>query len=133
MSNCIEFVKGSDKVVFLKDEIDVVALKALVDSAAPKDKDGGKTPEERDRYFAWWFLQQNSIIDSRGAVIWFGRGNSTHTNRDFDGTLMLLAKFMKKAKYHTFFITDEGDGHRRVYREDTEFNSSIKINGKSLD
>jgi len=133
MSNCIEFVSGSEKIVFLKDEIDVVALKALVDSATPKDKTLVDTEEGRKRYIAWWFLQQNSIIDSRGVVIWFGRGQSTHTNRDFNATLLMLAKFMKKAKYHTFFITDEGDGHRRVYREDTEFNSSIKINGKPLD
>lgn len=65
-------------------------------------------------------------MDHRGVIIEFGRGRSGHTNRDFDSTLLMLAGFMKKEKYHTFFITEEGDGHRTVYRESIEFKGYAK-------
>ena len=124
MSNCIDFVKGSDKVVFLADEIDVPALKALVDSV----KGLPKAPELDEAtghqgYIAWWFLSR-AFIDHRGVVIRFGAsGRSSHTNRDFSATVIMLSRFMKKDKYHTFFITDEGDGFRKVYREIVNFRS----------
>lgn len=134
MSNCIDFVNGSDKVVFYRDDIDAPALKALVDSATQADQDCTDKADlaSRDRYFAWWFLKGNSVIDDRGAVIYFGRGNSGHTNRDFDGLLEMLFRFTKRSKYHTFFITDEGDGHRKVYREQIEFHPTTpRFNGKT--
>jgi hypothetical protein len=107
MSNCINIVKG-EKVVFLRDEIDVDALKEFVTKA-------------EENSLAWWFLQANSVIDSRGAVVMFGRGRSTHTNRDFDAVILALSKFMRKEKYHNFYVTEEGDGFRRVYHEVVEF------------
>jgi len=116
MSNCIDVVKG-EKVVFFPDEIDIEKFKALVDSVANLPK----APEEKDGYYAWWFLQRNSAVDQRGVVIRFGQGRSTHTNRDFDGTLLTLSKFMKKEKYHVFSVTDEGDGHRKVYTQTVKF------------
>lgn len=133
MSNCIDFVGGSEKVVFLKDEIDVVALKTLIESV----KGLPKAPEcdSKDNYagyIAWWFLSR-AVVDDRGAVIRFGcSGRSSHTNRDFDATLILLGRFMKKPKYHTFYVRDEGDGFRRIFREDVEFNTVVKLNGKPI-
>lgn len=133
MSNCIDIVNGSDRVVFLRDEIDAVALKALVDSATKEDGEHGDKDEAAlARHTAWWYLKRNSVIDHRGAVVYLGRGESSHTDRSFKATLLLLCKFMKKAKYHTFFITDEGDRHSKVYREVVEFNAVLKIDGETL-
>ncbi len=107
MSNCVE-IKRQD-VWFGAEEIDIPKFRELVDrvNLLPQPPDGLK---DRDGYFAWWFLSSNVEFGLAGLVIHFGRGRSSHTWRDLQGTLMVLGQFMLKPKKHVFRIADELDG-----------------------
>ena len=122
MSNCIQLV-DNESVVFTPDEIDVDAFKALVASSKKHDYKQPFTPEIGKANCAWWFLETNHhVIDGKGVMIEFGCGRSSHTWRDFRGLLSTLAPLMKKAKYHTFWASDEFDGFKDVFK--------IKLNFK---
>lgn len=120
MSNCIHFV-GGDVVSLSHLEIDIDRFEAFLKSAKEVDyKKVNHTEEELNSNVAWWFLQQNTRIVRSGKIgaveIRFGLGRSIHTNRDFKSTLKVLSTFMKKSVKHTFFITDEFDGHNEQFR-----------------
>lgn len=123
MSNCIQLYhtrQATDKVVFFRDEIDVEGFKAFL-ARAERSRSDDPPVEEREREMAWWFLQANTLVDHRGAVIRFGQGRSSHTWRDLRGTVDILKRFVKKTKYHRFVATDEADGHRKAFWLDIEF------------
>lgn len=133
MSNCIWFHQAqgkTNKVVFLKDEIDVAGFKAMVATARDVKTGSTLTDEEVGAYYSWWFLQDNHIADARGVVIFFGEGRSTHTHRDFEGLMKVLQPFLKKPKYHTFCITDEFDGGQKMFFMDVEF-KRMTLDGKT--
>ena len=101
MSNCIMFENGSEQVSFPKDSFDVEEfLKTYNEKIIEKNEYGN----------VWqWFLFGNwSILDHK-LVISFGRSKSSHTWRDFDGTIRELSKFIKKPVKHKFIISDEMD------------------------
>lgn len=124
MSNCIDIVRGGE-VTFFFDEIDIPAFKSLV--ASSRDVGfGNMTPEEVKIYYAWWFLDHAEVTDA-SVTIRFGHGRSGHTNRDFKGTIKVLSGFMKKKKFHTFFITDEFDGHKQVFKWSLDFKSLVGL------
>jgi hypothetical protein len=127
MSNCITLHRNQ-KVVFLSDEIDVEGFKAMMATAKDRDyKKGSLTPEEVDAYYAFWFLRDCSFADRRGVIICFGEGRSSHTNRDFEGTLKILSRLIKKPKYWRFVATDEFDGHKRAFWINVEFQRGVIV------
>lgn len=108
MSNCIEL--HQHVVTIPKDRFDVDSFEKLRE----KYKNGSKTPDSSvgfDEYIYCWFLRDNSRVDENGnLVIEFGKGNSTHTWRDFRQTLWLLNPFFKLPVVHIFMVADEMDG-----------------------
>jgi hypothetical protein len=101
VSNCIEITNRAVKV-FNNRDIDVNALRALVASVC----DLPDAPKSGDGYIAWWFLS-TADFDSAGNVsVVFGQGRSSHTWRDFRGTLGVLAKFARRSIRLTFTLRD---------------------------
>ncbi len=115
MSNCIEIRNGV--VPFHKSILNIPALQNLLASV----KDLKTAPKDNQGYFAWWFLSQNTVIQGDYAFIHFGAGRSSHTNRDFKGTLILLKEFMLRQKTWVFKYTDEFDGHQKVLKWKVDF------------
>lgn len=121
MSNCIRILKG-EEVCFFPDEIDIEGFKALMAKAKNHSSTDGTewTREKGEQTMAWWFLS-NSAADHRGVAIWFGCGRSSHTWRDFQGTLSVLKQFIKKPKTHRFTCSDESDGFEHPFKMKVEF------------
>jgi len=115
MSNCIH-IEGNARVHFEPDEIDAQGLKELLDKAEEKVSELNCVSEEiePDLRLAWWYLPQTKIREDNSVDIHFGLGRSTHTWRDFRGTLKVINKFVKKPKVHTFQISDESDAFEEV-------------------
>lgn len=133
MSNCIWFHQAhgkTNKVVFLRDDIDVAGFQKLVASGRDVKTGSTLTDEERGAYYAFWFLQGNSFADARGVIIHFGDGRSGHTWRDFEGLMAVLQPLLKKPKYHTFCVTDESDGGEQSSFMDVEF-KRMTLDGKT--
>jgi len=107
MSNCIE-ISGRVLKTFSDSEIDIAALKALIESV----QDLPSAPKSGDEYLAWWFLtsqcHDSTWFSESGSYVTipFGQCRSTHTWRDFRGTLSLLAKYARKPIKITFMLRD---------------------------
>ena len=115
MSNSIELYRFV--VTFTPQEFDVVKFKELLGrySYDIKPSWNPETREENDYYVLWWFLGANSEVDENDNVtIRFGRGNSTHTWRDFRSVIWLLNRFIKRPKIHQFLVADEFDDYENV-------------------
>lgn len=120
MSNCVDLWR--ETVVFLSHEIKLDEFKQLVQTAPEIRLNHTLTDLECDQYEAWWFLQKNTVFHPDGwCAIRFGRGRSSHTWRDLQGTLSTIAKFMKRVKHHKFVASDESDGHAKRYWLNVEF------------
>lgn len=121
MSNCIDI--DNCAVAFTHQEIDIDRFDAFL-KAAVKDS------------MAWWFLQTNTRIVRSGKLgaveISFGWGRSTHTNRDFRGTIEAIRPFMLRNKNHTFLVKDEFDGMKETFRVPVEFRTG-SISGKTAE
>lgn len=111
MSNCIEI---KQKVVhFEPDEINAMGLAQLIAEADQLGRDkimeAIRDPGMGKYFLAWWFLSKNTEFHDKGVTITFGNGRSGHTWRDFEQTIRLLIKYVKKPKIHRFTIFDEYD------------------------
>lgn len=125
MSNCIDIVQGGE-VAFMYDEIDIPAFRRLLASAKQCDYAGTPSPKELAADVAYWYLSTAWVTDYK-VVINFGWGRSSHTTRSFRATLIHLSKLIKKKKFHTFYVTDEGDGHEQVYKWSVDFKSLLGL------
>ncbi len=111
MSNCIS-IRASE-VIFTLEELDISGLMTLLDSVRAVTDYHDLDTLSHDQQIAWWFLAQNThLLDGGRVSIKFGRGRSSHTWRDFGATLVLLSKFVRIPKRHTFYISDEFDGFK---------------------
>ena len=110
MSNCITI--DNPTVRFNPGVLDDQALSGLLNSASENITLKNCTNEEldADERMAWWFLCENTMTFKNGTVVInLGRGRSSHTWRDFKGTLQILSRFVKKDFHYTFQIRDEVD------------------------
>lgn len=121
MSNCIRLTKN--RVIFTADEIDISKVLDFVSSAKYpavypdiNDKEGLRAMSAY-----WWFSERNVELHGSYIIVNFGEGHSSHTWRDFRWLLNEIAKMMKKAKYHTFYVRDEFDGFKEVGRLNINF------------
>jgi len=120
MSNCIEI--DNPMIYFRNEEIDRVALEKLLIEAGGNITIGpGKCPfgyandQEATLNNVWWFLcGAVEFHDSNGVMIHFATGRSTHTERDFRSTLLILCKYLKKEVNLSFKVRNEYDGFKRV-------------------
>ena len=122
MSNCIDIVYGK-KVTLSTKEVDGYKLRELLMKAEKEVNCENSSSETIDAELriAWWFLCRNTKITPRhGAVIVFGAGRSSHTWRDFKGTLWVLKKFIKKSVIINFGFKDEYDGFKTIERENID-------------
>jgi hypothetical protein len=110
MSNCIYIYNPT--VQFKPSEINISGLLSLLNSVKTitdsKDLDL-LTP---DQCMAWWYLTGNTSYVNGKLYIHFGQGRSSHTWRDFRGTLRVLSKFVIQPKSNIFTMSDEYDGHK---------------------
>ncbi len=112
MSNCIEL--HNYEVVFSQDEFDVETYLKVLE----EHKEHKRTPELDDSFC--WFLRDNSSVKTntdgiKSIIIRFGKGQSSHTWRDFKWTIWYLNQFIKKPKTHTFTASDEFDGFNQLF------------------
>lgn len=108
MSNCIQIY---DVIMIPLDIVDVDGLFNLIDAGAQRNEksvfDG--SPES----MAYWFLTRDNVrISGDQLVIKLGGGRSTHTWRDFEGTLYLLAGYISGNYYTEVQVSDEYDGFK---------------------
>ncbi len=102
MSNCIELTGKTVKLLRERD-FDLNGLKSLLDSVAELRD----APSTNPGYCAWWFLSSATQFDGVGtARVAFGEGRSSHTFRDFEQTMMVLAKFVKRPVKWSFEARD---------------------------
>ena len=117
MSNCVEIREGS-VLEFSPDEIDSKALFAFLKKAEELisvDNCVDDTPELVNYRMAWWFLSMNTFTGIGDHVfVRLGKGRSSHTLRDLEGTINLVKTFLKKEKVFMLSIADEGDGYTTV-------------------
>lgn len=106
MSNCIHI--DTPRLVLSYSQVDASGLHDLVNRVIdlPDAPDWQSDP---DGNCAWWFLSTNVEFTPKGVTITFGQGRSSHTNRDFRYTLMILSKFMMQSVKVRFTTRDEYD------------------------
>jgi hypothetical protein len=99
MSNCMSFRPGAE--IWLEEPfVDVMRLhadlKALPATKPADAPDGGMS----DATMLWWFVENAVTLwpdKHRPALAWHvGTGRSSHTFRDFAGTLWTLQKYVKQ-------------------------------------
>lgn len=125
MSNCIHLI--TYKMTFSASEVDVENLLEQV-YKHQNHKSNGTTcgSEHSDEAFicrtCYWFLTpKNVCVGGPSLIINVGEGRSTHTFRDFKGTMVLLNRFIKVGLHFTFRCTEEGDGFRHPFDMDVHF------------
>jgi len=108
MSNCIEIDRP--RPLRLKTQyVDVQGLANLVNRTRTLP-DAPDYKVDPDGHTAWWFLSTNVHFYTDCVEIYLGAGRSSHTNRDFKGTLALLSKFIVRPVTVPFTFRDEYDG-----------------------
>lgn len=111
MSNCLHFLRYSP--CFNSDDMDIEGYKRFIQSIPATEiyrEAREKLGEGSDEMMGWWFLARNSEFHDYFVQIHFGRGRSSHTYRDFQGTLDVLKQFILRNYFYTFKCTGEEDG-----------------------
>lgn len=129
MSNCISIRDGA--VTFSPQEMNLPAL--LLALEVHKDCKGFEL-HGRDNEMEWacqnaqWFLVKgrNLEVSTRGVRVTFGDGNSSHTWRDFRGTVLFLNKFMLRTKTHVVSLRDDDMGGGSFGRSTVIFSPNEK-------
>jgi hypothetical protein len=108
MSNCVDI---KNPVVRIPNHlIDTAGLRGLIASAEDAPYIHEDPPEVKDakgdRRMAYWFLDGNVLFTRDEVIIEFGAGRSTHTFRDFEGTIQTLRKFIRGPFSYTFQVSD---------------------------
>lgn len=128
MSNCINIVFKN--VVSLKPhEVDAQGLKELITRAEKEvnDKNCVDDNTSGELKVAWWHLSINTQFRKGGGVeVRLGNGRSSHTWRDFRGTLNVLKKFIKTPVWIRFGVTDEYDNHETIQRMTVNLQEGLK-------
>lgn len=134
MSNCISFDSGSIK--FSPDEFDVETFvrhmrEPAITERHPEGGMFGAPPTIGENfnsrvYHGWWFLHNAwRFEDGDGKIrIDFGTGRSSHTWRDFKGTLEVLRTYVKKPKVKVFTMRDESDGFKHWFMAKIDFQNA---------
>jgi hypothetical protein len=114
MSNCIRFTERTKTVVFPPEVIDGGKLMTLIkehESHSNYDQIHGEDYSDLkgDCMMVYWFLNSKNVRFHHGSVtVAFADGRSTHSWRDFQGTIGVINRFLKKEQLHWFTIEDEG-------------------------
>lgn len=124
MSNCIEIY--NPVVVFDDTQIDVEALRKLLVPLSERHQTVptyGSPGYDAVTDIAWWFLASNTQFHKETITVSFGRGRSSHTQRDFKAVIRLLNSFMRPGVtlMYQFQIADEMDDFQLRERRTVEF------------
>jgi len=125
MSNCINIVYKS--VIDLKPyQVDASGLRDLITKAEKEVNKENSFDVPGELHFTWWFLCNAVRFKNNGGVqIRLGRGRSSHTWRDFRGTLGILSQFIKSSVIVRFGITDEYDGFKSIERLSVDLSKGL--------
>lgn len=120
MSNCIHI--HNPKIRLTADQVDLEKLDDLLHRTVGITRDNAFNWPDKEAMMAWWYLEQNTTITRSTHKLYeytdieLGMGRSTHTWRDFRGTMSILAKMLHKPLIFILRLSDESDSFEAKYR-----------------
>ena len=75
----------------------------------------------------WWFLSDNVKEVGKEIHIYFGQGRSTHTFRDFIGTVNIINEYYDGEQTVNFIMRDESDAFSKPWKWEIKFKHGEKV------
>ena len=131
MSNCVT-IESRHSVEFRPGQIDSERFRDFLARCEQEVNYNNRSKDGVDRrlQMGWWFLSSNTTFKIRGGcTIYFGQGRSSHTWRDFQGTIQLISEFVTADKGWYFIMSNEFDGFASKFKVRVDFRKGVIVDG----